>query len=84
MAEYDNTNRGTMSRNRRKELDTHPDFAGSINIEGVEYWLNGWVKDGKNGKFFSLSVRPKDAERKPAAKLEDTADYFGDSSDIPF
>lgn len=41
---YDNTNRGQMWRNDKKEKDSHPDFKGSINIEGVEYWLNGWSR----------------------------------------
>ena len=37
MSGYDNTNKGILGRNDRKTLDTHPDFSGSINIEGREY-----------------------------------------------
>lgn len=62
MSEYDNTNRGALFRNTRKEQPNHPDHTGSINIQGREYWLSAWVKDGKNGgRFFSLSAKPKDA-----------------------
>ena len=63
---YDNTNSGMLSRNDRKEKDTHPDFKGAINVDGVDYWLSAWVKEGKPGgkmegrKFFSLSLTPKD------------------------
>lgn len=64
---YDNTNSGMLARNDRKEKDTHPDFKGSINVDGKEYWLSAWTREGKPGgkmegrKYFSLSVSPKDA-----------------------
>jgi hypothetical protein len=57
---YDNTNRWTLNRNDRKEKETHPDYKGSLNIDGVDYWLDGWIKDGANGKFISGSLKPKD------------------------
>lgn len=94
---YDNTNTGMMYRNDRKEKDTHPDFQGFINVDGVEYWLSGWTKEGKPGskmegrKFFSLSIKPKD-ERKShgntSAPPDDKKSHDGFcsdlESDIPF
>ena len=63
MEQYDNTNRGSLFKNDQKQQDTHADYNGSINIEGVEYWLNAWIKESKKDgkKFFSLSVKPKNA-----------------------
>jgi hypothetical protein len=60
---YDNTNKGTIAKNPRKEADTHPDIKGSINVEGRDYWLDGWQKtNSKDGsKFYSLTVKPKEA-----------------------
>ena len=72
--EYDNTNRGSLFDNDKKEKDTHPDFTGSINVDGKEYWLNGWKKTSKAGnRFFSLSVKPKDQKQavKKSADPED-------------
>lgn len=62
MTKYDNTNTGVLFHNDRKEKDTHPDRTGTINVEGVEYFLNGWLKDGKRGQFVSLSIKKKDKQ----------------------
>ena len=82
MSNFDPTNTGILSKNDRREKDTHPEYRGQINVDGVEYWLNAWVKERKDGtgKFFSLSVKPK--EEKPAAR-KPAADPFDDDS-IPF
>lgn len=66
MKEYDRTNTGTLGKNRNRKTDKHPEYTGSININGVEYWLSAWVKTAGDrapepgSKFFSLSVKPKD------------------------
>lgn len=66
MSEYDNTNRGVLFKNNKKESDNHPDYNGSIDVDGVEFWLSAWIKTSKQGsKFMSLSVKPKD-QKKPA------------------
>lgn len=89
--QYDNTNRGALFKNDRKEKDTHPDLKGTINIDGVEYWLSGWSKVTQKGdKMLSLSVSPKEqqaapqrAKAKPAPAVVNTAG-FDDDSDLPF
>ena len=63
MSNYDNTNRGAMWRNTRKQSDTHPDLSGSINIDGKEYWISGWTKKegaADSAPVVSMSVRPKE------------------------
>lgn len=84
MSDYDNTNTGILSRNDRKEQPNHPDFKGQINVAGVEYWLSGWVKERKDktGKFFSLSVKPKETP-KPTEQRQVTRPPIG-FDEVPF
>lgn len=90
MTQYDNTNRGTISKNARKEQDSHPDIAGSINVAGVDYWINGWQKtNSRDGsKFYSLTVKPKQeraAEIRQEQGMYDRESPAGDlNDDLPF
>lgn len=50
--DYDNTNTGSSFKNDSKTEDWHADFRGSINVEGVDFWIdNKWnpPRDGKKG-----------------------------------
>lgn len=79
--EYDNTNRGMLSKNQNKTSDNHPDHSGSLNVNGVDYWLSGWVKKSKAGNnFLSLSIKPKDAKAPPKQKPQEQ----DPNDDIPF
>lgn len=58
--EYDNTNRGALFINQKKQSNS-PDFTGNINVEGKEYFLSMWKKTSRTGKpFLSLAVTPKE------------------------
>jgi hypothetical protein len=71
----------SLFKNDRKEKETHPDYAGSIMVNGVEHYLNAWLKEGKNGKFFSGVIgkekprkdnfTPKGADELPKPALVD-------------
>jgi hypothetical protein len=84
---YDNTNRGVLFKNDRKETDNHPDYSGQVNVEGVEYFFSGWIKtagpNAKNpgSKFLSVSVSKKREQPAPRATPSPSL-YYDD--DIPF
>lgn len=91
MSDYDNTNRGALWKNARKDRDTHPDYTGSVNVGGSEFWLSAWLKTARDGsKFMSLSVKPKDGDMRPgmsgyASKPDRDADTRQPvDDDIPF
>jgi hypothetical protein len=68
MTEYDNTNRGSIWKNDDKREDKHPDFKGSLNVNGVEFWVSAWKrKEGASPKSPALSFSVKPKEEKPAA-----------------
>lgn len=74
MTTYDNTNRGVLFDNDRKETDNHPDMTGSLNIDGVEHWFSGWWKNGAKGEFLSLSIgKPKDQQGQRQAPAQNQA-----------
>lgn len=80
--QYDDSNKGVLFREKEKKSDSHPDFKGSINVEGKDYWLSGWVNESKQGqKYFKLSVTPKDGapQSRPSPPKNDFI-----SEDIPF
>ena len=82
--EYDNTNSGALFKNDKKGNEKAPDYAGKINVDGTDYRLAAWVREGKSGKFMSLKVSELMEKKatKPAAK---TGDVFADLDDtIPF
>lgn len=83
MTVYDDTNRGALFNNDRKETENHPDFKGQINVGGAEYWLSGWRKKSKAGDgYISLSIQPKKGRGdKPQGKA---ASSTIDEDDIQF
>lgn len=78
---YDNS--GILFKNDRKTESKHPDYNGSINVGGVEYWLSAWIKEGQKGKFMSLSVKPKE-EKAQKASAPARQPSYGDDDPPPF
>jgi len=87
MAYEQKPNTGSLFKNNKKESDKHPSHAGSINIDGVTYWLSGWVNETTKGeKYFSLKVKPKEVklDSHNQAKANAYQPEPFDNSEIPF
>lgn len=84
---YDNTNSGMITRAENRKSDSHPEFTGSLNVEGVDYWVSAWVNEGKPGgkmegkKYFSIKINRKERSNNAPAPMRDAG--FVDA-DIPF
>ena len=80
-------NSGVLFKNDKKETEKHPDYKGNIMVDGNEYWLSAWIKEGKTGKFMGLAVSPRDAQP-PAGKVPygqgGTTKEGRDLEDVPF
>jgi single-stranded DNA-binding protein len=76
-------NSGVLFKNDKREKESHPHYKGNVRVNGQEYWLSAWIKEGKNGKFMGLALSPKEEQgqapqAKSSKKIEDMDD------DIPF
>lgn len=76
MAEYDNTNTFTLFKNNIEDNPKKPNYTGLANVDGIEFRIAGWIREGKSGKFISGTVQLKDGDVKPkVAEVDD---------DVPF
>ena len=82
---------GALFKNDKGGNEARPDYRGSVTINGTEYELAAWIKDGQKGKFMSLSAKPKEDRQVPArapappSRGKPSGGGFDDlDSDIPF
>ena len=68
--QYDNTNSGVLFKNE-SENEKAPAYKGKINVDGKDYELAAWIREGKSGqKFMSLKVQePRQKKPEPAKDL---------------
>ena len=51
-------NSGSIFKNDRKTTENQPDYRGKINVDGKEWEISLWVKEGqKAGKYFSAAIK---------------------------
>jgi hypothetical protein len=96
MADYNNTNKGVLFKNKDKKTDRHPDYNGSAEVvcphcgATSEHWLASWINTARSGaKYMSLIFASKDENNanrgKAQAERNAAAAGFDDfDDDIPF
>jgi len=75
-------NSGVLFKNDKIENDRSPTYKGNITVDGKDYWLSAWVKEGKSGKFMGLAVSPKEQQAKPSERSKVTG--FDSDDSMPF
>lgn len=62
--QFDNNMKGVLFDNAdRKRNDSDPDMKGSVEVEGVEYWVAGWWNQhAVKGDYLKLSFTPKESD----------------------
>jgi hypothetical protein len=80
MADRDFPNSGILFRNdRKREGSNDPDYKGTCDIQcqcGRRFTrkLGGWIKEGRNGKFLTVSLKPRpDGDDAQATDADDAS-----------
>ncbi len=75
-------NSGVLFKSDNRDNERAPHYKGNITVNGQDFWLSAWIKEGKSGKFMGLAVSPKDqqVQQKPKPK----GSGFDDFEDAPF
>jgi len=74
---------GAIFKAKPNENPNWPTHEGSCMVNGTEFYISAWVKEGKSGKFFSLAFKPKQSRAEPAKPAARRADPEDDGQ-IPF
>jgi hypothetical protein len=77
-------NSGVLFRNDKKDNDRAPEYKGNLTVNGQDFWLSAWIKEGKSGKFMGLALSPKEPQAKAKMSERSKATGFDDDSDLPF
>jgi hypothetical protein len=70
---------GFIFKNKDKRFDKHPDYKGKLKYNGETIYFAVWEKEGKYGKYFSMSV---DRKQMPRDVTPGVSPEFND--DVPF
>ena len=80
---YDTTNTWNLFKvkDEDRKTDSHPNYSGWINVDGKEFYLTGWVRQGKQSgrTFLGGDIKPKDQQASNPSTSQ-----VKDDTEIPF
>ena len=76
-------NSGSLFKNENKTNERGPDYSGTCMIDGVEYFMDSWLKTAETGrKWMSFAFKPKQKQQaSPKAAPKNLRDM---PDDCPF
>lgn len=82
-------NSGAIFKNDSKTAENQPDYRGKINVDGKEWEISLWVKEGqKAGKYFSAAIKEPwvkpDEVKGPAKPVQTNLMNETDDDGLPF
>jgi hypothetical protein len=75
---------GALFKNNKEGVENRPDYRGDVMLAGTLYEVAGWIKDGKSGKFMSLSIKPKEERQPRDSRADERKVSRGNDEAIPF
>ena len=77
-------NSGAIFKNNKKTADNQPDYRGKINVDGKEWEISLWVREGQQaGKFFSAAIKEPWVAPTETPHLQSTSDKIkADTNDF--
>jgi len=68
MSQYDDNLKGALFKNEKRDKESQPNYRGSCEINGEEFWISAWIKEISKGQragemFMSLSFQAKEDNR---------------------
>lgn len=82
--QYDNNLTGVLFVNDRQGNEKRPDWKGSLEVDGVHFWVSGWIRQSARGELISLKLEKKEQQASRPAPPPAPAAAPADPGDIPF
>tara|TARA_R100001163_G_C4986824_1_gene140888 strand:+ start:322 stop:570 length:249 start_codon:yes stop_codon:yes gene_type:complete len=78
---YDKTNTWNLFKvdDENRKSDSYPNYSGWLNVDGTEYKITGWLREGRNSgkKFIGGNIEIKEDEAPKQSQVKD-------DTEIPF